>query len=115
MMRMQLKQMKRKNVPLLIYVSCEKRPSQPHHFKAGVLNVLVLWKGYDGLGGPCVSGTGYYIKRLSLCESSISEAGDAMKLRQCYGPSNEFIKSLRQINKPDHMFIQRNNAQPNET
>ncbi|KAM1067039.1 hypothetical protein ACFX19_022632 [Malus domestica] len=176
MMRMQLKQMKRKNVPLLIYVSCEKRPSQPHHFKVGVLNVLlrvsgvvsnspyilgldcdmhchdansarqtlcfhldpkispslafikfpqnfhnisnnndiydsqlrsalkVLWKGYDGLGGPCVSGTGYYIKRVSLCESSISEAGDAMKLRQCYGPSNEFIKSLRQINKPDHIL-----------
>ncbi|XP_070671487.1 cellulose synthase-like protein E1 [Malus domestica] len=75
----------------------------------------VLWKGYDGLGGPCVCGTGYYIKRVSLCESSISEAGDAMKLRQCFGPSNEFIKSLRQINKPDHMFIQRNNAQPNET
>ncbi|XP_068341380.1 cellulose synthase-like protein G2 [Pyrus communis] len=175
-----------KNKPLLIYVSREKRPSQPHHFKAGALNVLlresgvisnspyilgldcdmhchdassarqamcfhldpkishslafvqfpqkfcnisnndiydsqlrsafkVLWKGYDGLGGPCVSGTGYYIKRVSLCESSISEAGDAMKLRQCFGPSNEFIKSLRQINKPDRMFVQRNNAQPNET
>ncbi|XP_068340406.1 cellulose synthase-like protein E1 [Pyrus communis] len=150
-----------KNKPLLIYVSREKRPSQPHHFKAGALNVLVcmhlsfcnfftiyvsilsnillpymcityilnsdiydsqyrsalkvLWKGYDGLGGPCVCGTGYYIKRLSLCESSISEAGDAMKLRQCFGPSNEFIKSLRQINKPDRMFVQRNNAQPNET
>ncbi|KAB2631353.1 cellulose synthase-like protein G2 [Pyrus ussuriensis x Pyrus communis] len=175
-----------KNKPLLIYVSREKRPSQPHHFKAGALNVLlresavisnspyilgldcdmhchdassarqamcfhldpkishslafvqfpqnfcnisnndiydsqlrsafkVLWKGYDGLGGPCVCGTGYYIKRVSLCESSISEAGDAMKLRQCFGPSNEFIKSLRQINKPDRMFVQRNNAQPNET
>ena len=38
-----------------------------------------------------------------------------MKLRQCFGPSNEFIKSLRQINKPDRMFVQRNNAQPNET
>ncbi|KAM1479349.1 hypothetical protein ACFX2I_026644 [Malus domestica] len=174
-----------KNMPLLIYVSREKRPSQPHNFKAGALNVLlrvsgvisnspyilgldcdmhcndassarqamcfhldpkispslafvqfpqnfhnisnndiydsqlrsalkVLWKGYDGLGGPCVCGTGYYIKRVSLCESSISEAGDAMKLRQCFGPSNEFIKSVRQINKPDHMLIQRNNAQPNE-
>ncbi|CAN6547827.1 unnamed protein product [Malus baccata var. baccata] len=133
-----------KNVPLLIYVSREKRPSQPHHFKAGALNVLlcvsrvisnspyilgldcdmhcndassarqamcfhldtkispslalvqfhqnfhnisnndiynsqlrstfkVPWKGDDGLEGPCVSGTGYYIKRVSLCGSSISE------------------------------------------
>nr|XP_028947695.1 uncharacterized protein LOC108172101 isoform X2 [Malus domestica] len=41
--------------------------------------------------------------------------GDAMKLRQCFGPSKQFIKSLRQINKPDHMFIPRNNAQLNES
>ncbi|KAM0972298.1 hypothetical protein ACFX2J_019871 [Malus domestica] len=175
-----------KNMPLLVYVSREKRPSHPHHFKAGALNVLLRvsgvisnspyilgldcdmycndassarqamcfhldpkispslafvqfphkfhnisindiydsqlrslftlpWQGYDGLGGPCVCGTGYYIKRVSLCGSSISEDGDAMKLRQYFGPSNQFIKSLRQIKKPDHMFIQRNNAQPNES
>ncbi|TQD70064.1 hypothetical protein C1H46_044403 [Malus baccata] len=172
-----------KNMPLLVYVSREKRPSHPHHFKAGALNVLLRVSGvisnspyilgldcdmycndassarqamcfhldpkispslafvqfphkfhnistndiydsqlrslftvcYDGLGGPCVCGTGYYIKRVSLCGSSISEDGDAMKLRQYFGPSNQFIKSLRQIKKPDHMFIQRNNAQPNES
>jgi hypothetical protein len=28
-------------MPLLVYVSREKRPSHPHHFKAGALNVLV--------------------------------------------------------------------------
>lgn len=28
-------------LPLLVYVSREKRPSQPHHFKAGALNALV--------------------------------------------------------------------------
>lgn len=28
-------------LPLLVYVSREKRPSRPHHFKAGALNVLV--------------------------------------------------------------------------
>jgi hypothetical protein len=28
-------------IPLLVYVSREKRPSHPHHFKAGALNVLV--------------------------------------------------------------------------
>lgn len=28
-------------MPLLVYVSREKRPSQLHHFKAGALNVLV--------------------------------------------------------------------------
>jgi len=28
-------------MPLLVYVAREKRPSHPHHFKAGALNVLV--------------------------------------------------------------------------
>lgn len=28
-------------MPLLVYVSREKKPSNPHHFKAGALNVLV--------------------------------------------------------------------------
>lgn len=29
------------NIPLLVYVAREKRPSHPHHFKAGAVNVLV--------------------------------------------------------------------------
>lgn len=28
-------------LPLLVYVSREKKPSRPHNFKAGALNVLV--------------------------------------------------------------------------
>ncbi|KAG8370359.1 hypothetical protein BUALT_Bualt14G0108700 [Buddleja alternifolia] len=32
---------KQKEMPLLVYVAREKRPSHPHHFKAGALNVLV--------------------------------------------------------------------------
>lgn len=28
-------------MPLLVYVAREKRPSHPHNFKAGALNVLV--------------------------------------------------------------------------
>ncbi|KAH7573287.1 hypothetical protein JRO89_XS03G0108300 [Xanthoceras sorbifolium] len=28
-------------MPLLVYVSREKRPFRPHHFKAGAVNVLV--------------------------------------------------------------------------
>ncbi|OVA02460.1 Cellulose synthase [Macleaya cordata] len=31
--------------PLLVYVSREKRPSHPHHFKAGALNVLLRVSG----------------------------------------------------------------------
>ncbi|KAL2469763.1 Cellulose synthase-like protein G1 [Abeliophyllum distichum] len=30
-------------MPLLVYVAREKRPSHPHHFKAGALNVLVYY------------------------------------------------------------------------
>ncbi|GFP95895.1 cellulose synthase-like protein g1 [Phtheirospermum japonicum] len=29
------------DMPLLVYVAREKRPSQPHHFKAGALNALI--------------------------------------------------------------------------
>ncbi|KAK9931047.1 hypothetical protein M0R45_018343 [Rubus argutus] len=156
-----------KNMPLLVYVSREKRPSRAHHFKAGALNVLlrvsgvisnspfilgldcdmycndpssarqamcfhldpklspslalvqfpqkfhniskidiydsqlrstfsVLWQGFDGLQGPCVSGTGYYIKRLSLYGSFVNKEDhkDPIELRQSFGLSNEFIKSL---------------------
>lgn len=41
-------------LPFLVYVSREKKPSHPHHFKAGALNVLVrfflslvLWKAFS--------------------------------------------------------------------
>lgn len=34
-------EIKQTMLPLLVYVSREKRPSQPHHFKAGALNALV--------------------------------------------------------------------------
>ncbi|XP_019053904.1 PREDICTED: cellulose synthase-like protein G2 [Nelumbo nucifera] len=125
------------NIPLLVYVSREKRPNHPHNFKAGALNVLlrvsgimsnapyilvldcdmycndptsarqamcfhldhkitqslafvqfpqmfyniskndiydgqlrsafkVMWPGLDGLQGPILSGTGFYIKREAL-------------------------------------------------
>ncbi|WJZ87260.1 hypothetical protein VitviT2T_006656 [Vitis vinifera] len=33
------------NIPLLVYVSREKRPSHPHHFKAGALNTLLRVSG----------------------------------------------------------------------
>ncbi|KAH6770009.1 hypothetical protein C2S52_014812 [Perilla frutescens var. hirtella] len=35
----------RSKLPLLVYVSREKRPSHPHRFKAGALNVLVRLSG----------------------------------------------------------------------
>ncbi|GAB4843218.1 hypothetical protein Ancab_013185 [Ancistrocladus abbreviatus] len=159
------------DMPLLVYVAREKRPSQPHHFKAGALNVLlrvsamisnseyilvldcdmycndptsarqalcfhldpnispslafvqfpqkyhnvcqgdiydsrlrstfeVLWHGIDGVGGPILSGTGFYIKRQALCHSPLKEGLDLKEARECFGPSNELIRSLQRNYKP---------------
>ncbi|XP_004495306.1 cellulose synthase-like protein E1 [Cicer arietinum] len=153
-------------LPLLVYVSREKKPSHPHHFKAGALNALyrvsgvisnspyilvldcdmfcsepasarqalcfhldpkispslafvqfpqkfhniskndiydsqhratykVLWQGMDGLKGPLLSGTGFYIKRESLYGNYKNKDTD-FELQEYVGTSNEFIKSLKQ-------------------
>ncbi|XP_057748259.1 cellulose synthase-like protein G2 [Arachis stenosperma] len=154
-------------IPRLVYVSREKRPSHPHHFKAGALNVLLRvsavisnspyilvldcdmfcndpssaryamcfhldpkissslafvqfpqkfynvskndiydsqlrsiftlqWRGMDGLKGPVMSGTGFYIKRVSLCGNLNIKGTDLTQLKEYFGSSNEFIKSLTQ-------------------
>ncbi|KAL9410801.1 hypothetical protein AB3S75_044555 [Citrus x aurantiifolia] len=158
-------------MPLLVYVAREKRPSHPHNFKAGALNVLLrvsgvmsnspyilmldcdmycndptsarqamcfhidpkissslafvqfpqkfhnisqddiydsqlryifwsLWYGMDGLKGPIVSGTNFYMKRGALYSVSMQEGIDLTELKNSFGPSNEFLKSLRQNSKP---------------
>ncbi|KAG5560311.1 hypothetical protein RHGRI_003564 [Rhododendron griersonianum] len=62
----------------------------------------VLWQGMDGLQGPVVSGTGFYIKREALYANPIKDV-DVMELKQYFGPSNEFIKSFGRHYKPkDH-------------
>ncbi|MFS7924768.1 putative cellulose synthase (UDP-forming) [Helianthus anomalus] len=133
-------------MPLLVYVSREKRLSHSHHFKAGALNALLrvsslisnspyilgldcdmycnnknsareamcfhldpnlsstlafvqfpqtfhniskhdiygsqlrylfktLWFGMDGIKGPCLSGTGYYLKREALYKLPLTQEG----------------------------------------
>ncbi|KAL0414368.1 UNVERIFIED_CONTAM: Cellulose synthase-like protein E6 [Sesamum radiatum] len=156
----------KRKIPLLVYVAREKRPSHPHHFKAGALNVLLQvsamisnspyilvldcdmycndplsarqamcfhlnpelsaklsyvqfpqrfynineidindgkqryvwpkWEGFDGLNmGPILSGTCFYIKREALCGAQkFREDVDLIKLKKCFGPSNEFTKSI---------------------
>lgn len=161
-------------MPLLVYVSREKRPSHPHHFKAGALNVLlrvsgvmsnsphilmldcdmycndptsarqamcfffdpnissslafvqfpqrfhniskhdiydsqlrstfgILWQGLDGLKGPVLSGTGFYIKRNSLYGDSMQKGCNLPELRDTFGLSNEFVNSIRQNYKAKPM------------
>ncbi|XP_027348343.1 cellulose synthase-like protein G2 [Abrus precatorius] len=154
-------------MPHLVYVSREKRPSHPHHFKAGALNVLlrisavtsnspyilildcdmfcndptsaryamcfhldpkissslafvqfpqrfhniskndiydsqlrslftVSYNGMDGLKGPVMSGTGFYIKRVALYGNCSSKGTDMLQLKENFGSSNEFIRSHTQ-------------------
>ncbi|XP_071732522.1 cellulose synthase-like protein G2 isoform X2 [Rutidosis leptorrhynchoides] len=161
-----------RHMPLLVYVSREKRPSHPHHFKAGALNALLrvssvisnspyilgldcdmycndknsarqamcfhldpnlssslafvqfpqkfhniskhdiyeselrctfktLWQGMDGIKGPCLSGTCYYLKREALYQSPSSlQELKLEELRDSFGSSNEFIKSLHMKSTP---------------
>ncbi|MBA0768490.1 hypothetical protein Gotri_017286, partial [Gossypium trilobum] len=86
-------------IPLLVYVSREKRPSHHHNFKAGALNVLILWHGFDGVGGPTISGSNLYIKREALL-GSFSKQQELMALKRSFGPSNDFIKTLVEEYKP---------------
>lgn len=55
------------------------------------------WQGMDGLKGPVLSGTCFYMKRVSLYGNQANEGGtDLLQLREYFGSSNEFIKSLAQ-------------------
>ncbi|XP_047950683.1 cellulose synthase-like protein E1 [Salvia hispanica] len=152
--------------PFVVYVAREKRPSHPHNFKAGALNVLLRvsgmmsnspyilsldcdmycndpasarqamcfhldpklsqnlafvqfpqifhnirrnhdiydgamrfvwtkWDGLNGLRGPVLSGTGFYIKREALYGiRKLQPNVDLNQLNEYYGSSNEFIKSI---------------------
>ncbi|XP_047946237.1 cellulose synthase-like protein G2 [Salvia hispanica] len=160
-------------MPLVVYVAREKRPSHPHNFKAGALNVLLRvsgmmsnspyilsldcdmycndptsarqamcfhldpkisqnlafvqfpqifhnirrehdiydgalrfiwtkWEGFNGLRGPVLSGTGFYIKREALYGTRKLQPNiDLNQLNEYYGSSNEFIKSIYRSYKPN--------------
>ncbi|GAB2294522.1 hypothetical protein Dimus_028726 [Dionaea muscipula] len=57
--------------------------------------------GMDGLGGPLLCGTGFYMKRKALYGTRLIKDVGLKELRTFFGPSNEFIKSLRQNLKPE--------------
>nr|GMD62850.1 cellulose synthase-like protein G2 [Ipomoea batatas] len=57
----------------------------------------VKWRGMDGLRGPILSGTCFYIKRKALYGMSITPKEtdvDITKLRDSFGPSYEFTSSV---------------------
>ncbi|KAL8142785.1 hypothetical protein V2J09_015817 [Rumex salicifolius] len=105
------------DIPLLVYVAREKRPSYPYHFKAGALNVLFpqrfrnvskhdiydtalrirfkeIMPGLDGVGsGPMLCGTGFYMNRKAIYNNNEGVV-DLEKLRSNFGNSNDFLKTL---------------------
>ncbi|XP_059291169.1 cellulose synthase-like protein G2 isoform X1 [Lycium ferocissimum] len=156
-------------IPSLVYVSREKNPSHPHHFKAGALNVLLRvsgiisnspyilmldcdmhsndpssarqamcfhldpkispslafvqfpqrfhniskkdiydsalravfvlkWPGMDGLIGPILSGSCLYMKRKALYGNATHNDMDLSEMKKCFGPSNEFLNTLKSTN-----------------
>ncbi|KAK0608867.1 hypothetical protein LWI29_037198 [Acer saccharum] len=56
----------------------------------------MTWYGMDGLTGPVLSGTGYYLKRESLYGHFAREGADLLELKNSFGSSNLFVKSIRQ-------------------
>ncbi|XP_056166073.1 cellulose synthase-like protein G2 [Syzygium oleosum] len=65
------------------------------------------WYGMDGLKGPILSGTCFYIKRESLYRKPTQEGtgSDLMDLKKLFGHSNEFIKYLWRKEKPSQNTI----------
>ncbi|PPR92520.1 hypothetical protein GOBAR_AA28154 [Gossypium barbadense] len=59
----------------------------------------IHWLGFDGAGGPAISGTNFYIKRKALL-GSFTKQQDLMTLKRSFGPSNDFIKTLVEDYKP---------------
>ncbi|KAA8527735.1 hypothetical protein F0562_035396 [Nyssa sinensis] len=159
-------------MPLLVYLSREKRPSHPHRFKAGALNALLrvsgimsngpyllvldcdmycndptsakqamcfhldpqisgslsyvqfpqifynvsqndiydgqarwayktMWQGMDGLRGPGLTGTGYYLKKTTLYGSFNQEDEFLLELEKNFGFSRKFNASLTGSGKRD--------------
>ncbi|KAL0376742.1 UNVERIFIED_CONTAM: Cellulose synthase-like protein E6 [Sesamum calycinum] len=87
----------KRKIPLLVYVAREKRPSHPHHFKAGALNVLVnilsLYEFTFSIS-PTFFNIDLFHHNLCIYSLLFRTDVDLIKLQKCFGPSNEFIKSI---------------------
>ncbi|GMP53950.1 hypothetical protein CsSME_00019258 [Camellia sinensis var. sinensis] len=89
-------------VPHVIYISREKRPKQPHHFKAGAMNTLYLGHGLVGIQGPFYGGTGCFHRRkviygLSPDDNEVTRKLSNEALLKTFGRSMEFTKSAAKI------------------
>ncbi|XP_059628619.1 cellulose synthase-like protein B4 isoform X2 [Cornus florida] len=89
-------------LPHLVYISREKRPKHPHHFKAGAMNVLYIVSGASGIQGPFYCGTGCFHRRkviygLSPDEKQINGKLSDEYLGKRFGNLKIFNKAAAQI------------------
>ncbi|XP_057771363.1 cellulose synthase-like protein G2 isoform X2 [Salvia miltiorrhiza] len=67
----------------------------PDIYDGAVRFIWKKWEGFNGLRGPVLSGTGFYIKREALYGTRKLQSNvDLNELKKYYGSSNEFIKSI---------------------
>ncbi|KAK9288212.1 hypothetical protein L1049_016661 [Liquidambar formosana] len=55
------------------------------------------WQGMDGLRGPLLSGTGFYLKKKALYGKPNDEDEFLLEPKNCFGLSSKFITSLSSV------------------
>ncbi|TXG74484.1 hypothetical protein EZV62_003063 [Acer yangbiense] len=62
---------------------------------------MSMWQGMDGLRGPTLSGTGYYLKRISLFTTPDQQDKHLLQPEKNFGNSRMLIDSLKAKNDRD--------------
>ncbi|XP_065863130.1 cellulose synthase-like protein G2 [Euphorbia lathyris] len=66
---------------------------------------IIRWPGSDGVGGPILSGTGFYMKRKALyghlLQNGLPTDADLEQLKRTFGQSNEYLMSVRLSDRPN--------------
>ncbi|XP_051125361.1 cellulose synthase-like protein G3 [Andrographis paniculata] len=81
-----------KGMPLLVYVAREKRPSHPHHFKAGAINVLLRVSGV-------ISNAPYFV--VLDCDHYCNDTS-AARQAMCFFFDPEISPKLAWVQYPQH-------------
>ncbi|XP_057771368.1 cellulose synthase-like protein G2 [Salvia miltiorrhiza] len=85
--------------PQKFYNLCDKADI----YDGGIRYAWEKWEGLDGLRGPILSGTGFYIKREALYGTpQLQKNVDSNELMKCFGSSKEFINSVHKHYKPNY-------------
>ncbi|CAL5337490.1 unnamed protein product [Camellia sinensis] len=93
-------------MPLLVYVSREKRPSHPHCFKAGALNALLRVSG--------IMSNGPYVLVLD-CDMYCNDPTSARQA-MCFHLDPEISRSLAFVQYPQMFYnVSKNDINDNQS